>query len=365
MRKILLTIFLICLLLYGFSRPAMADSGPICPDCYYWQGYNCRYSCDQWSCQSCTGGSCQVCEGRSDLTCCNSNCCGTGLGVCLSCVPGLGCVKCGGDPYKRCCSGQCYDIRTQQCCYDRSGIGHICEGNFEQKTCCGDGSCCPVGQECCGGSCIDPATQSCCNDHPCNPANCEVCKGTPGACESRCKPENCEYCDGAGHCRSICDSDLCKTCVDGRCQTCGGNPDLTCCFPEIPGLCLPKCKINEVEPDPPCDGHTINCGGCAAGGDNCGWMGPVKVFKGGKANICNPEGCPFSHGCSHNTRVCFEVVPCTPTTWAVPLFECQEIDSSGVYSCHVTGGALDWCYPCVNDDAHKTPHPVENDTCIP
>jgi hypothetical protein len=131
---------------------------------------------------------------------------------------------------------------------------------------------------------------------------------------------------------------------------------------------LPKCKIVEVEPEWPewhCDGYTLNCGGCAVGGNNCGWVGPIIIFKGGKEKICSPRGCPFS-GCLDDTRVCYEIVPCVPSDWPIPLFLCKEIDSSGVYGCNCTGGLLDWCYNCVNDDREesKDKHWVQNDSCM-
>ncbi len=194
-------------------------------------------------------------------TCCNGNCCGTGLGVCLSCVPGLGCVKCGGDSNKRCCSGQCYDIRTQQCCYDRSGIGHICEGNFEQKTCCGDGSCIPAGQECCNGSGCDPAK--------------------------------------------------CETCVNGACEACGGDPTKKCCGD---GSCAKPCElaVNEYM----CAGETELCPyRCDVSCDSY-----YKInYTGNSINACREPGCPGD--CQDDVRpICYTKTMCGP--WALNKMSC-------------------------------------------
>jgi hypothetical protein len=220
MRKILLTIFLICLILSGFSRPAMAGGDPVCPVCEYWDPYTSRCRsvyCGSGNCMSCVNGSCQLCYGIPGLTCCNGSCCDTGdESKCLSCVDG-GCWECNHDPEQACCRGakQCRHWRTEQCCWNTWELwATVCSNELG----------------CCYGVCYDYAAKYCCNDGP------------PGGHRFYLIDIDKQCCNG-----SSCDPANCETCIDGECKVCGGDPTKTCCN----GSC---CNTNQKC----CDGSCCN-----------------------------------------------------------------------------------------------------------
>ena len=74
----------------------------------------------------------------------------------------------------------------------------------------------------------------------CKSEDCEDCNSVRKSCESRCT--GCTECDGAGHCVG-CKSEECKSCVDGSCKVCNGDPTATCrnghccCTPNGCGPC--------------------------------------------------------------------------------------------------------------------------------
>jgi hypothetical protein len=202
-----------------------------------------------------------ICGGNPDKFCCCGGCCVESL--CQECVEG-GCWACGKRPCERCVDGICKGCNAANCYRCEDGICKGCDPILEY--CCSNGTTgqCfdPCSQVCCDGKlyswpeykCCDEGgnewpceiNKECCNGHCCNHDDCKWCDWLGGEeCISICDLYPCTECDGHGNCRSRCDSYLCETCVDGSCRMCGGDPNLTCCSPDIPGLCLPKCKLKE------------------------------------------------------------------------------------------------------------------------
>jgi hypothetical protein len=62
--------------------------------------------------------------------------------------------------------------------------------------------------------------------------------------------------------------------------------------------------------------------------------------------------------------VCYELVPCIPSQWPIPLLICVDvgIPPIPVYACQVGEGT---CRFCVEDDnpEHISKRWVQNDTC--
>ncbi len=130
-------LFLIFLLLFRLSAPAIACPPPDCPDCHYREGYECVPYGDRWSgcptCESCVDCYCQCtadcgCEGKTCSGCCNCENCGC-ANVDDNCESWEHCDDC------ECVCDNCYTTvfipPSGETCPECSSFWYGCEGYVE------------------------------------------------------------------------------------------------------------------------------------------------------------------------------------------------------------------------------------------
>ena len=207
-----ITFFLVCLLLCGLTTAARACPPPECPNCYYWNGYECY--CHEACCidADCTG----ECDYCSDSCVCEDD---QSLcpGECDYCWAGY----CYDDDTK--CSG-CCGCEDGECVDDQSQCSGCCK--CQNCACLDDQSKCAAPKVCAGCECICVGCelksvdfcrlmQSNCRCYyftsvPPSPSPCpdytDIDPGVVWDCELACNDKTCDY-DGKAVCYSY---RLCK-----------------------------------------------------------------------------------------------------------------------------------------------------------
>lgn len=153
MSRTTILVFFSFLIFPGLSSESTATP-PACPDCYYWDYYECECV---WGCGSgsCCGGDCCYNE------CCNDVCCGEDQECCGGecCDPDDCCGDdcCGGN--ETCCGDECCNNYSGLCCEGTNGT-ECCEWTIDEVCCDG---------ECCNGSCCDSLDCEHCVSGDCKP----------------------------------------------------------------------------------------------------------------------------------------------------------------------------------------------------
>ena len=200
--------------------------------------------------QSSTNHLCITCQPSCDEIECRI--CGPGWFCCPNggCAP-LGAVCCDGTHCTSdygCCENIACGLPGNNCC--NNGTGHSCPPGY---SCHGAYTCCGPGWSYCPGAVSPGPVFDCC------PPDYQ-CLGN-----GRCCPNGTTLCEGPGGMWSCCNPSYCnESCIDGWCQTCGGDPNTSCCN----GNCCPHgCCENDlvnfwcVTRDCGCDPIGASCSG--------------------------------------------------------------------------------------------------------